>query len=73
MKGFTIDTSLYLFIGFYHIKLGADADAQKLYNIVFPWGKNKKLPIGIKIAWILIFFKASCLSLSKIWNMLGRI
>jgi hypothetical protein len=28
--------------------------------------------MGIKIAWILMFFKTSCLSLSKIWNMLRQ-
>jgi hypothetical protein len=32
--------------------------------------KYKRLPMGIKIAWFLIFFKTSCQSLSKIWNML---
>jgi hypothetical protein len=32
--------------------------------------KYKRLPMGIKIAWYLMFFKTSCLSLSKIWNML---
>jgi hypothetical protein len=26
--------------------------------------------MGIKIAWFLMFFKTSCQSLSKIWNML---
>lgn len=37
-------------MGYYHIKL--DADAQKLCTIVFPWGKYKykRLPMGIKIA-----------------------
>jgi hypothetical protein len=55
-------------MGYYHIKL--DADAQKLCTIVFPWGayKYKRLPMGIKIS--PDFFKTSCLSLSKIWNML---
>jgi hypothetical protein len=35
---------------YYHIKL--DADAQKIYTILLPWGKfkNKCLPLGIKIA-----------------------
>jgi hypothetical protein len=32
--------------------------------------KYKRLPMGIKIAWFLMFFKTSCLSLSKIWNIL---
>jgi hypothetical protein len=45
-----------------------------LCTIVFPWYmgkyKYKCLPMGIKISWFLIFFKISCLSLSKIWNML---
>jgi hypothetical protein len=34
--------------------------------------KYKRLPMGIKISWILMFFKMSCQSLSKIWNMLGK-
>jgi hypothetical protein len=34
--------------------------------------KYKRLPMGIKIAWFLMFFKMSCLSLSKIWNMLSQ-
>jgi hypothetical protein len=34
--------------------------------------KYKRLPIGIKIAWILMLFKMSCQSLSKKWNMLGK-
>jgi hypothetical protein len=57
-------------IYYYHIKL--DADAQKLCTIVFQWymGKyeHKRLPMGINIAWFLMFFKNSCLNLSKIWN-----
>jgi hypothetical protein len=32
--------------------------------------KYKRLPMGIKIAWFLMFFKTSYQSLSKIWNML---
>jgi hypothetical protein len=32
--------------------------------------KYKRLPMGIKIGWSVIYFKISCLSLSKIWNML---
>jgi hypothetical protein len=35
MEGFTIASALDLSTGYYHIKL--DADAQKLYTIVFPW------------------------------------
>jgi hypothetical protein len=70
MEGFTFASALDLNMGYYHIKL--DADAQKLCTIVFPLGKYKykRLPMGIKIAWFLLFFKMSCLSLSKIWNML---
>jgi dihydroorotate dehydrogenase len=52
MKGFTFASALDLNMGYYHIKL--NADAQKLYNIVFPWYmgkyKCKRLPIDIKIA-----------------------
>jgi hypothetical protein len=50
MKGFTFASALDLNMGYYHIKV--DADAQKLCTIVFPWGKYKykRLLIGIKIA-----------------------
>ena len=50
MEGFTFATALDLNMGYYHIKL--DADAQKLCTIVFPWGKYKykRLPMGIKVA-----------------------
>jgi hypothetical protein len=70
MEGFSFASELDLNMGYYYIKL--DADAQKLCTIVFPWGKYiyKRLSMGIKIAWFLMFFKMSCLSLSKIWNML---
>jgi hypothetical protein len=68
MEGFIFASALDLNMGYYHIKL--DADAQNLCTIVFPWGKYKykRLPMGIKIALILMIFKTSCLSLSKIWN-----
>jgi hypothetical protein len=63
--------SIGLNMGYYHIKLYYDA--QKLCTIVFPWNmvkyKYKRLPIGIKIDRFLMFFKTSCQSLSKIWNM----
>jgi hypothetical protein len=72
MEGFTFASALDLNMGYYHIKLDADADNQKLCTIVFPWNmgkyKYKRSPIGIKITET--FFKTSCLSLSKIWNML---
>jgi hypothetical protein len=32
----------------------------------------KTLTMGIKIARLLMFFKTSCLSLSKIWNILSQ-
>jgi dihydroorotate dehydrogenase len=50
MEGFTFASALDLNMGYYHIKL--HADAQKLCTIVFPWGKYKykRLPMGIKIA-----------------------
>jgi hypothetical protein len=35
MKGFTFTTSLDLSMGYYYIKLGADA--QKICTITFPW------------------------------------
>jgi hypothetical protein len=52
MEGLTFASVLDLNMGYYHIKL--DADAQKLCKIVFPWHiekyKYKRLPMGIKIA-----------------------
>jgi hypothetical protein len=73
MEGFTF-AALDLNVGYYHIKL--DADAQKLCTIVFSWHigkyKYKRLPMGIKIIWFLTFFKMSCVSLYKIWNMLRQ-
>jgi hypothetical protein len=52
MEGFTFASLLYLNMGYYHIKL--DADAQKICTIVFPWFigkyKYKRLPMGNKIA-----------------------
>jgi hypothetical protein len=43
-------------MGDYHIKL--DTDTQRLCTIVSPWGKYKykRLPMGIKITWFLMFF-----------------
>jgi hypothetical protein len=41
MEGFTFASALDLNMGYYHIKLDHDADAQKLCTIVFPWGKYK--------------------------------
>jgi hypothetical protein len=52
MEGFTFASASDLNMGYYQIKI--DADAQKLCTIVFPWQvgiyKYKHLPIGIKIA-----------------------
>jgi hypothetical protein len=69
---FCFASALDLNMGYYHIKLDDDTDAQKLRTIVFPWQmgkyKYKRLPMGIKIACFLIFLKTSCLCLSKVWN-----
>jgi hypothetical protein len=77
MEGFTFASVLDLNMGYYHIKLDDDADAQKLCTIVFLRNmgkyKYKRLPMGIKIVWFLMFLKTSCLSLSKIWNTLRPI
>jgi hypothetical protein len=74
MEGFTFASILNSNVDYYHIKL--DPDAQNISKIVFRWhmGKCKynRLPMGIKIAWFLMFFKMSCLSLSKIWNTLRK-
>jgi dihydroorotate dehydrogenase len=50
IEGFTFASSLDLNLGYYHIKL--DADAQKLCTVVFLWRKckYKRLPMCIKIA-----------------------
>jgi hypothetical protein len=73
MEGFTFASALDLNMGYDHIKL--DTDSQKPYKIVLPWHmgkhkyKQKRLPMGIKIALFLMVFKISCLNLSKIWHM----
>jgi hypothetical protein len=76
MRGFTFASALDLNMGYNHIKLDHDADAQKLCTIVFPWHigkyKYKRLPLvskqtltlGIKIVWFLMIFKTSCQRLS---------
>jgi hypothetical protein len=67
----TFLSALDLNLGYYWIKL--DADAQDQYAIVLLWGKyiQTRLPTGVKIAWFLMFFKKSCLSSSKMRNILG--
>jgi hypothetical protein len=76
MEWFTFASALDLSMGYFHIKLDDDADSQNLCTTVFPWNmgkyKYKHLPMGIKIAMILMFFKNPCVSLSKIWNMLRQ-
>jgi hypothetical protein len=37
MEGFAFASALDLNMGYYHIKLDHEADAQKLCTIVFPW------------------------------------
>jgi hypothetical protein len=73
MEGFNFASALDLNMGYYHIKPGADADGQKLCTIVFSWGKYKNTNA---YPWVSrlpqMFFKMSCLSLSKIWNMLRQ-
>jgi hypothetical protein len=75
LEGFTFASALDLNMGYYHIKL--DVDAQSLCIILFQWNngkyKYKRLLMGIKIACLLMFFKTSCQSLSKIWNMLRQL
>jgi hypothetical protein len=59
MEGFTFASELDLNMGYYHIKL--DADSQNLCTIVLSWHmgkyKYKRLPMGIKIDWVLMLFK----------------
>jgi hypothetical protein len=50
MERLTLATALASSMGYYHMKLYHDIDAQKLCTIiVFPWGKYKykHLPMGI--------------------------
>jgi hypothetical protein len=74
MDGFYFTSESDLNMGYHHIKL--DADAQKLCTIVLPWYlqkyKYKRLPMGIKVTWIQMFFEKSSLSLPKIWNTLRQ-
>jgi hypothetical protein len=69
MEVFSFDSALDLNMGYYDIKPGSDA--QKLCTIVFTWHMrkykyNQSLTLEYqKIFWFLIFFKNSCLSLSK--------
>jgi hypothetical protein len=60
MEGFTFATALDPNMGYYHIKL--DANAQRLCTIIFPRGKYKYkcLPMEIKLP--LTFFKMSWLN-----------
>jgi hypothetical protein len=59
MEAFSFASALDLNMCYYEIKQDAEADPQKLYTIVFPWGKYKckRLPMGIEIAWFLMFSK----------------
>jgi hypothetical protein len=41
MEGVTFASALDLNMGYYHIKLDHEADAQKLCIIVFPWNEGK--------------------------------
>jgi hypothetical protein len=41
MEGFTFASVLDFNMGYYHIKIDADADNQKLFSIVFPWNIGK--------------------------------
>jgi hypothetical protein len=53
MEGFTFASELDLDMGYYHIKLYTDSDAQKLCTIVSPWKmvkyKLKRLLTSIKV------------------------
>jgi hypothetical protein len=69
MEGFTFASALDLNMGYYHIKLDHDTDDQKLFSILFP-RENTNINT---YPWVSrlpqMFFKTSCLSLYKIWNM----
>jgi hypothetical protein len=70
MEGFTFASALDINMGYYHINL--DAHAQKLCTIVFLWymGNINKNAYPWVSRLPQMFFKISCLSLFKIWNML---
>jgi hypothetical protein len=74
MEGFTFASVLDLNMGYYHIKLDADAYNQNLCKIVIPWHmgkyKYKSSPMVSRLPQM--FFKTSCLSLSKVWNALRQ-
>jgi hypothetical protein len=74
MEGFTFATALDLNMGYYHIKL--DDDSQNLCTIVFPWDMGKFKYKLNAYPWVSrlrqMFFKTSCQSLSKVWNMLRQ-
>jgi hypothetical protein len=75
IKGFTFASALDLNLGYHHIN--QDADYQKICTTVSPWHmvkcKYKRLLMGIKICWFLMFLKMSSLSLIKICNMLRKL
>jgi hypothetical protein len=77
MEGFLFTSALDSDMAYYQIELDHDADAQKLCTILFPLHmgkyKYKRLLMSIKIAWLLMCFKTSCRSSSKIWNMLRQL
>jgi hypothetical protein len=75
MEGFSFAKESDLNMEYYHIKL--DVLLQSYITFLFPLRigkyKYKSLPMGIKIFWFLMFFNTSCLSLSKIWNMVRQL
>jgi hypothetical protein len=71
MEGFIFASALDLNMGYYHIKL--DADAQKLCTMVFPWENTNTNAYPWVSRLPQLFFKTSCLSLSKIRNKLRQL
>jgi hypothetical protein len=71
-RGFSFASALDLNMCYYHIKL--DAVAQTLCTIVLPWHVENTNTNAYP--WVSrfpqMFFKTSCQSLSKIWNMLRQ-
>jgi hypothetical protein len=74
IKGFTFAWLLNWNMGYYYIKLDADAQSSKAIHNCIPMSfgkyKCKGLSMGVKINWFLMFFKISCLNLPKTWNIL---
>ena len=67
MEGFSLATQLDSNMGYYTIRL--DADAQKICTIILPWGKYSYLRLPMGIAGLPEIFKKKWLVLWMCWNL----